>query len=268
MNWISIIVSAFGGAIAALITSVLVRDRQENKRQFAGVFVVMLLVMLAISREFITPQIQAYFAVRSVDSKLSVNPTFAALKKYDPKTYSNILAELKKSISHGQTETEAILSIRNNIEAIVQKRLPIASNESAAAYMQIMVQEMKELDKHGSDTCYKFLFPQAGQAIELNKFIPENIKQADVAALGDVIKTSATSPQSVPKEAEISSFMQPVIEELARNYGQEMAVLQAPTAPGANKAKVCQMTIVLYDRILQLPSDQAGLIIRYLIGHI
>lgn len=266
MTWINVAVGVTCGVLAAVVATTIVRDRKENKRRYSIVFVVTMVVLLAIAREFVTPQLQASYAASTLDNSLAGNPAFAAIKQYDAPTYSRILTEIKAAISRGQSEAEATIAVRNNITTLVQQRLPRASDEAAAAYMRVMVQEMTELNKHGADTCYRFLFPQAGQPIDMNRFVPESIKQADLAALGEIIRSSATAPQAVPTEADVSPFLEPIVEDLARRYGQDMVVLQAPAAPGVDKAKVCLMTIAMYDRILQLPPAQGGKLVRFMLG--
>lgn len=266
MTWISLAVGAACGVLAAATAAAIVKDRKENKSRYSIVFVVTLVVLLAVAREFVTPKLQASYAASTLDESLSGNPAFAAIKQYDAPTYSRILSETKVAISQGKSELEAKAAIRNNITALVQQRLPRASDEAAVAYMRVMVQEMTELNKHEPDTCFRFLFPEAGQPIDLERFIPDALERADLAALREIVRTSATAPQAVPTEAEVSPLLEPIVQDLVRHYGQDLVMLEEPTAPGVDKRKVCLMTIATYTRILQLPPAQGGKLVRFMLS--
>lgn len=177
------------------------------------------------------------------------------------------MAELKSAISKGKSETEIFAAVRSNITALVQKRLPYASDEAAARYMRVMVQEMTELQMNdGGDLCYQFLFPQAGQSLDISQYISEATKQADLTALSAVVRTSAVAPQEIPKEEDVSALLESVVNILVQRYGQDVALLQNPVAPGVDKAKVCAIMIEMYTQILQLPPTQGGKLIRYLLA--
>lgn len=62
MTWISLAVGAACGVLAAAIAVAIVKDRKENKSRYSIVFVVTLVVLLAVAREFVTPKLEASYA--------------------------------------------------------------------------------------------------------------------------------------------------------------------------------------------------------------
>lgn len=59
-------------------------------------------------------------------------------------------------------------------------------------------------------------------------------------------------------------YVQPLFIALQEKYGDGMSVIDNPTAPGVDKEKVCSVTRDLYQKIAALPTDQAGLALRWM----
>lgn len=264
MIWIKLVVWGICGILAAGVATLVTLERKENKRLYNLVFVITILLLLGVSREFIMPQIQARYDSSTIDESLMANPLFASLKQHDSDTYIRITAKYKNAIAKGNSEAEANAAIRDDITMLVQSRLPHASNEAAVKDISVMVQELTELQQHGGDICYQLLFPQAGQPLDISKYLSKTTQQADLIALGEVVRTSAVAPQEIPKEEEVSALLEQVINVLSNKYGQDVALLQNPGAAGVDKTKICAITIEMYRQILQLPPEQGGKLLRYL----
>ncbi len=266
MVWISVVVGAFCGVLAAGVAVLVVRKRKENPRFYSLVFAGIMALLLALSNEFVTPMIKASYAASNIEDSLLDIPAFAAMKQHDPATYNQIVDRLKLSVSNGQSLAATHEAIQNDIAMLIEKRLPHASDEAAAMYTNVLVQEMTELKQNGGDFCYRFLFPQPGQPLDISRYLSAPTKKANLAALGEVIRTSALSPQTIPTEADVAALIEPIITALAKQHGQDMAILQNPGAPGVDKGKVCGIMIDMYSQIALLPPAQAGKLLRYMLA--
>src|SRR5512139_1731017 len=198
MIWISVAVGAICGVLAAGVAVLVVRNRKENPRSYSLVFAGTMALLIALSNAFVTPMIKASYAASNIEDSLLDIPAFAAMKQHDPATYKQIVENMKLAVTNGQSLSDTHQAVQNDIVMLLQKRLPRASNEAAAMYTHVMVQEMSELQQKGGDLCYRFLFPQPGQPLDISKYLSDAAKKADLAALGEVIKTSALAPQPVP----------------------------------------------------------------------
>ena len=263
---IDIAVGAFAGLLAFGLATLLVRNKKENKRIYNGVVVAMMVVLIALSQAFVTPQLKSQYEAKEIDNSVSEIPAFAAIKQYDEAEYQQIMEKLKIAMSHGQGQAEAKADMKGYILAIVQKRLPHASDESVTKYMNVIIQETVQLQQKGGDLCYQFLFPQEGKSLDISKHITSATKQADLAALGEVIRTSATAPQDIPKEDVVTADLQTVFVALNKKHGKDVDILQNPGAQGVDKAKVCEVTVDMYTEIFKLPPVQSGKLLRYMLA--
>lgn len=275
MNWISIGLAALSGALAAALASVLVRNPKEKRVYYAIVFIVCFAAFQALSRELISPHINAWNGARKAEAALLEIPAFQAIKQYDPSTYESLVADLREFIKKEaqsqvlgvrNDESRIVGAVKRRIAEIVQKRLPSASDEAVVSYMSVMVAEMGELHRHGGDLCYRFLFPQHSTPIDGRKYFSKQTQEADLAALAQVIRTSAEKPQAIPREADVMPSLEPIIVELVKEFGNDMDMLRNPAAPTTDKAKVCSITIDLYSRVLRLPQNESSRVLRFMLS--
>lgn len=266
MSWISVAAAVVCAALAGLIAVFALRGRTREKSHQAAVWVVVAGLLFMGAHLFITPKLQARYDASRVDASLSGHAAFAAIKKHDPQTYGRIMSELREGLLKGRSQPELIEFVRAEVTTLVQKHLPRASDDAATEYMRVMVQEMSELRRQGGDLCYRFLFPKPGEALNLTRHVSANTRDADAAALSQVVRTAIVSPQAVPKQSEVAVRIQPVMTALSARYGSDLALLQQPEAPGIDRDKLCSINIDMYTVILQLPIADSGMLIRYLMS--
>lgn len=263
-SWISLVVAAITGGVVGLLASLLVPGTRDEQNKGAVAAIVLIAVLAA--HFLLSPRLESMYAMRTIDKTLSQNPAFSAIKTYDNAAYTSLMADIKAAMEKGKTQNQISAMVRTHIGAVVQKRLPQASNDSAVAYMQVMLQEMKEMKAQDGNVCFQFLFPQEGSFVDPTKFISAETRKADLEALGQVIKHASLMPQPLPREAEVMLLITPIVNDLGTKYGAGMRDLQNPNAPGVNKARLCGMLIDMYSQILQLPGEQNGKVVRFMLG--
>lgn len=267
MNWISIGLAALSGVLAAIIANLIVRNPKERRSAYVVAFVIFFALLQGLSREYIFPDVNAWNQSRKAESELLEIPAFQAIKQYDPQTYENLLSDIKRAIKSGSSDGSQITGmVRDRISGLVQKRLPHASDEAVASYMNVMLTEIDELNAHGGDLCYRFLFPQQSEPFDGRKYFSKQTQEADLAALANIIKTSAENPQPIPPENDVIPKLQPIFADLATEHGDDIVMLQNPGAANVDKAKVCSMAAGLYARILKLPPSESGTILRFMLS--
>jgi hypothetical protein len=266
MGWISVVVAVVCGALAAGLVIPAMGKRTQRKSMLVAAWLVLAASLFALAQQFVTPALQARYDASRLDDSLAGNATFAALKKHDPQTYERMMSGLRDGLMKGRDKTELVESMRNEMTTLVQKRLPIASDEAATEYMRVMVQEMGELRRQSGDLCYRFLFGGPDKRLDLTRYVSANTIEADSAALSQVVRSSTLAPQAVPQQAEVAPKLQPVVAALHGRYGGDLALLQNPQAPGVDRDKLCSISIDMYSVILQMPPADSGKLIRYLMG--
>lgn len=266
MSWISLVVAAVTGGLVALIASLLLPHDKDDSGSGKSAVGVAAVIGVVLAHFLLTPKLETAWTMRSFEKALSENAAFAAIKRYDAPTYDKLMLDVKNGLASHTPEIQITAMVRNQITAIVQKRLPRSTNEAAVAYMQVMVQEMRELKSHDGQMCYQFLYPQPGQTQDISKVLSDSTKKADLTALGQVIKLAALTPQEVPKQDQVMPFLTPVFTSLGSKYGDDLRDLQNPKRPGVNQTRLCSMMIDLYQQIAQLPGEQGGMALRFMLA--
>ena len=264
--WINVLVGAICGTVAAMIAHLVVSKLTTNKNAVQIVTIVLMVALFGISKATVVPHIKTWNELRNVDGELSKNVAFSALKEHDPEEYKRIIDGLKAVIESGGTQQDAVLAVRGLIEQVVKQRLPIASDAAVSQYMRAMVKEMKELKAKDPALCHRFLFPEPGNNIDLQKHVSAQTMSEDLAGLASVVRSSATSPTTPPTEAEVSDDLTAVMMELYGTYGEDIMALENPAAVRIPSDRLCQITIDMYDKILALPEEKSGPLLRYMLN--
>lgn len=264
MNWISIGLAAASGALAAVITYLLVRRPKEQKVLFVGIFILSFVIINTLSQQYLLPQLNARRTQTDIDEPLEKIPAYQQIAKYDPDTYRQIKAEIQKSLGRGESEPQIEARIRTIVGGLVRKYLPRASDDAVVGYIDIIIQEIEELTNQSPDLCYRFLFPEQYGPIEARKHFKAETQKADLDALAKVIQTGAEN--SVAKEM---SGYEPLVQKLVTNlkkvYGDDIALLKKPLEPGTDKEKFCKLTVAFYREALKLPKKESSLVLRYIV---
>lgn len=266
MSFMHLIVGAAAGALAAVVAHFVAGSLKENRGKYGLAFAAAFAILFALGNAFVYPPLNAWNQVRNAEAEFLRNPAYRALWQHDRATYDRLMADFKQAVEEGKDREATVAALRAHIARAVQSRLPTASNEAVAAYMKVMLVEMKELDEQDGDLCYRFLFPQQSGPIDPVKHFSKETQEADLDALAEVIRTSAENPQPVPEESAVMPQLQNIFIELANDHGADMAMLQNPVAPGVDRRKICHMTQNMYTKILRLPAGESGELMRYLLG--
>jgi hypothetical protein len=266
MNPMHFVAGAIAGALAAVIAHLVAGNARENRNKYGLTFAVSFAILFALANAFVYPPLNTWYQVRSAEAEFLSSPAYRALQQHDRATYDKLMADFRQAVQEGKGREATVAAVRGHVVKAVQSRLPTASNESVAAYMKVMLVEMEELDEQGGDLCYRFLFPQVSGPIDPVQHFSKETQKADLDALAQVIRTSAENPQPVPPESVVMPQLQTIFIDLANDHGQDIAMLQSPVAPNVDRRKICQMTQNMYTKILRLPVQESGQMLRYLLG--
>lgn len=274
MNWLNIGLAAVSGALAALLASLIVRNPKEKRTSYLVVFVMCFAGLQALSQGLISPHLVRN-RDRGLETALLESPLFKAIRQYEPNAYENLVRDLQE-FTRRETQSrvagsriddaEITGAVRGRIADIAQKRLPTASDRAVVSYMGVMVAEIRELRRHGGELCFRFLFPQQSTPFDGRKYFSKEMQEADIAALVQVISSSAENPQLLPSRSDVEASLEPIIAELVREHGNDLSMLQNPSASSVDKGKVCSMTIDLYSRVLRLPMQESSRVLRFMLA--
>lgn len=265
MNFHSIFLAALSGGVAVLIASALFGKQPNNKKLYSIVVIVLFLALNSICKQLILPKIQANKTQNTIEAVFSSVPAFVSIKEYEPELYKQIVASLSNEMKDDYDRQKALDFIREKISSLVATRMPHASDEALINYISVMVREIEELYQHGGGMCYEFMFPDAGfNLINPTDFLSKEIKQKDLLAINDVIKTSNTK-KYIPSETRAMSVLEPIFSKLHSKHGETMIVMENPKyVDRYGKDTVCEIAIDLYNMILNLPPEDSADSLRWM----
>ena len=267
MNVMSIAFALLSGAVAGAIAFMIAGNPKEDRNKFGISFVITFGVIFMLSKVFFLPKASAWYEVKQAETELEKHAAFSAVKKYDQKVYYAMIEDIRQVVLKGDSREKALLAARAHMQELILRRLPTASNESVADYMDVTMAELDVLEKKGGDYCFRFLFPQNGAPLDISKMLSQRMQTQDLEALAKVIESSATDPQPLPDAEEIEPKLQPIYAHLMEEYGEEVQLLADPAAvkAEADKRKVCAIVGSMYDRILALPAQESGKMLRFML---
>lgn len=265
MNYYSIGLAAVSGCLAAIIAGLIFGKKSEKKTVYTIVTVLLFAIFNTASKNLILPKLNALKAKAEIESVFKDIPAFSSIKKYEPATYQKIINQVSEAVKKGHSQKEVAYMVRHHISRLVESRLPHASDEAIVAYMKVMVKEMEELLALGNGLCYKFLFPQLVESVNAREVFSKETQYNDLEALDAIIRTSINK-RKLPSEAVVLPLLEPIFTELQAKFGDDVSMIENPTAIGIDKERVCQITKELYIKILDLPTQQAASVLRWILG--
>lgn len=264
MDWYSVGLAALSGGLAAFIAALIVGKKPRHKAVFVVLTALLFLAFNWLSKTYILPELNGRKVEAEVDVAFSSIPAYASIKQHQPDFYQDIVRQVTDAAMQGRKQAELTVLIREKVTQLVEARMPHASDQAIIQYIKVMLLELAELQKQDAAYCFQFLFPEVGGGfLDVNELISVELQEQDLAALDELIKTSITS-RPIPTEEAMMPLVEQVFMELYAQHGDDVDVIQNPTAPGADQALVCEMTQALYAEVLQLPAEQAAELMRWM----
>jgi len=264
--WINIIAGAVLGALAAIVINLVVKRTTLADSVKRTVQIVAVTATVVIGVNLIGPPLQAQYSISEAEENLLNQPDYAAMKKHEPEAYQQMMAILRDGLKAGNSVADIQVAARSVLTGLLEKRMPVAGDAAVVDYMKVSMRELREIHAGGDDACYTFLNPASGKPFDVTKRVSSVTMEADGRALAAVIESAATAPQPRVNLAEHEVSFVKVVEKLQAKYGDDLAMLDKPQTTPTAKRRVCEMTADLYDDIFAMPSDQAGKLIRALLG--
>jgi hypothetical protein len=140
--------------------------------------------------------------------------------------------------------------------------VPEASNAAAVVLGNALVARLTDLQARDPGQCYRFLFPSAGGPAGGGSFRDEGLLNAL-----RLVGLSAREGNAEPLDRRAAGRqVEAAFARLRERHGADVDVLRHPRSPGADRGRVCAMTIALYAELLRLPPDAAGQALRHTLG--
>jgi hypothetical protein len=198
----------------------------------------------------------------SAASVLLKQPVYQVLKKHEPAVYEKLLAEYKV-YAREETRRENFVNLANaEISVAATRNLAHASQASVNALMSDMVATAKRLQKVPGDACFRYWFPQVSGPPDVAKYIDPAAQAHTLDLMGEVIRSAAENPEPLPEASAVKDDLARVINGTYEQYGEDAQMLSHAEDPRVDRAKVCTITISVYERIMSLPPADSIALLR------
>lgn len=206
--------------------------------------------------------------VDRLEADLLKLPAMAAMKRFDPDNFAALRDQIRQGIEEGLPLLEVTHRTRIYFSNVmVPAYIKTAPDGPLIRYWQVQLDEMNFLFKRDPQLCFNFLMPQMATApVDIERIMPTAIKQADLAALAELIEGAATAPVSFEYTPQVQSDLDAVFERLAMSDPQSLDVIQRMgSGEVASPAPYCRAIINLYSEVLKTPDPaRRGALLRYM----
>lgn len=222
----------------------------------------LVVVAVAVAGFAALPHIKDWYRSRDVETRLLAQPVYRVLSEHEPATFARLRDEYRRAAGD-KSRLDVFTSIANSeISAVATRRIAHASQDTLLALMNDMLGNMQRLQQRPGDDCFRYLFPQIAGPPDTAKLFDPEAQQHTLGLMAEVIRTAAEDPVPLPAPADVQGKLGPIIDAVYAEFGADTQLLSHPEAAGADRTKVCAITISLYERVLKLPPADASALLR------
>jgi hypothetical protein len=208
------------------------------------------------------PQISGWHLSRQAQSTLLKQPVYQVLREHEPEVFKRVVDKYV-AFRRGRATREVFINFSNSeLSEVSTRRLAHASDAAVLDLMRNMVANARSLERQPGDACFRFLFPHVSGAPDVAKYLDAGSQARTLDVMAEVIRSSAEAPQALPDPATVQDSLSQVANATFDQYGVDAQMIANAGDPRIDRAKVCTMTLSLYDRILARPPADASALIR------
>ncbi|MGE4802195.1 DNA gyrase [Yersinia hibernica] len=267
MNWMEVLISA---GIAVILGFITTRLRNSNKLGKIGAIlwvIIPIVVGNIIYYQYINPNKFSGNDRAQIEQSLESFPVFQTLKKQEPALYTQLIDNFLKSKKEGQSEQQLIDEMKQSVAELTMQRIQHAPDKNVIDYMNIILDELRyyQANNRSEHLCFKALFPQVSGGVNATKVLPKELLMRDLDSVNSLF-TSSTGGLIKPENQEYENKLNAIVGKMQQQYGHDLQMFVNPAAPEVDREKICDMAIDMYSQILKLPANDAGAILRSMLG--
>lgn len=268
MNWMHVILAGYVGAVIAIAVSLFRKKDWIGKTSAVIIALLAIVVWNVIDVKYLIPRdnlAQPQTEGEKYDAAMERLPLYQIIREQEPAAWSRIREQALAMQKAGEPEQKVIDAIQPQILTIQMARVQTAPDANVVAFMQANMQQTALIQKQSDDACFRFLFPGVKGGVNPVKLLPAEVTQHRLAVDADMMRAAygPNKHQVTPQEREQAMRdIQPIVQQLVKQYGQDITLMNAPQNAAGKEGVVCNITQDLWRSVFQLPTDKAAAIIR------
>ena len=256
-----LVAGAVGAVAGGLAWAVARWSGPAGSRRHRAVLFVSFVVLFTLGNAALMPLARSWTQERDVDALLASEPLFAAILEDEPALRQPLRAGLLSAVQGGLPD-EAVLVGQRLLGPRLWTYVPRASDAAALDLGRALVATLTRLQARDPQQCYRFLYPAAGPPTGGGPPPDDEL----LAALRAVVLSSQDGSAEPLDRRAAAKQLDAVYGRLRERHGSDVDALKGAQAPGADRARVCAMTIALYSELVALPPAAAGQALRHVLG--
>ena len=198
-----------------------------------------------------------------IERELASNPFLLALQQHEPKTYSEIVASLKRGLNQGNSETELAQKIFTLAHSAVHRMLPHASDPALRRWLGVLRDQVYLLTANPA-LCYWYLYrDEPAPTFDPTKYFPKELLQRQYSAMAEIIRSTSEGYRP-PAAGEIRRMQEIIFSDLSKRHGKDVQMLTKPHGERVDETKICGLVYDLYEAILRLSEQESGALLRHM----
>lgn len=254
---------------SALVWLVVVGALFKRKKMASAVAILLFSVPLLVGNLYyygwVSPAREKQAEITAAAAHLAKLPVWRTVKEQQPLLYRQAHDQLISNLEAGMPEPQAIEQLRPLVADLLNQRINAARDQDLIDYMQVSLEQMKQIRQRGPEQCFRFLFPQVKGGVNVSELVPKTLTDRELQAMDVLLKHSSGVEQTVDhKQGRVQ--LQAVVRQLYERWGSDLQTLNTPAEAGVNEAKLCDMTIDLYQSVLALTGKDSANVLRIIIS--
>jgi hypothetical protein len=187
---------------------------------------------------------------------------YQVVKRYEPTLYTQLLDKYVATKSGEAPSAEYVNFANGALSEVATQRLAHASDAAVNGLIRDMLANAQALSRKPGDQCFRFLFPQVSGPPDVARQFDAATQARTLELLAEVIRSAHESPQALPEAAAVQDKLASVVNAIYERYGSDAQMIAHTEDPRVDRAKVCAMTVALYERIMAWPPADSSALIR------
>ena len=190
----------------------------------------------------------------ALDAEFRKVPLFALIADKQADSYKRILDSAWAMVEQGKSDADVITAARAEVTVLAGKLIPLASNETLAAYSVLLYEQISHISKLDSKACVELIFP-SGAGINTASFLSKELQKRELDLMFRVVNEADASRVIKVTDKQVDAVVGPLLEDMSE---AELAAVASKEARDKDLNAACSAGVKYLGAINRLPvADKA-----------
>ncbi len=190
----------------------------------------------------------------ALDAEFRKVPLFGLIADKQADSYKRILDSAWAMVEQGKSDADVITAARAEVTKLAGKLIPLASNETLAAYSSLLYEQISHISKLDSKACVELIFP-SGAGINTASFLSKELQKRELDLMFRVVNEADASRVIKVTDKQVDAVVGPLLEDMSE---AELAAVASKEARDKDLNAACSAGVKYLGAINRLPvADKA-----------